>query len=71
MPTVKHILDTMEYGPSPEANGHTTEWLEQHKLGFNHFIAGAFVPSSDKGTIRCDQPSQRFVAGSRCARFTG
>ncbi len=51
MPTVKEILDTMDYGPSPEANTHVTEWLGFTKTGFCHFINGAFVASSDKAQI--------------------
>ena len=47
MPTVKEILDTMEYGPAPEANSHITDWLKQHEKGFGHFINGAFAAASD------------------------
>ncbi len=48
MPNVKHVLETMDYGPSPEANTHVTAWLDQHRAGFNHFIGGEFVASSDR-----------------------
>ncbi len=44
---VKQVLETMDYGPSPEANTHISAWLEQHKAGFKHFIGGEFVSSSD------------------------
>ncbi len=48
MPTVNDVLETMEYGPSPESNGHVKDWLKQHEKGFGHFINGAFVSSSSK-----------------------
>ena len=48
MPNVKYVLETMDYGPSPEANTHITTWLDQHRAGFNHFIGGEFVASSGK-----------------------
>ncbi len=46
MPSVKEILDTMDYGPAPEANGHVTDWLKTHEKGFGHFIGGKFAGSS-------------------------
>jgi aldehyde dehydrogenase (NAD+) len=45
MPQVKDILQTMEYGPSPEANDHVVAWLAQHANGFTHFIDGAYRPA--------------------------
>jgi len=42
MPSITEILDTMEYGPAPEANGHVLDWLAHHADGFGHFIAGEF-----------------------------
>ena len=47
MPTVKEILDTMEYGPAPEANYHITYWLMQHEKCFCHFINDDFSAHSD------------------------
>ncbi|MDE2382996.1 MAG: aldehyde dehydrogenase family protein [Alphaproteobacteria bacterium] len=46
MPTVSEVLNTMDYGPSPEANGHVKEWLAAHEKGFGHFIAGSFTASN-------------------------
>ena len=63
MPTVKHVLDTMDYGPSPEANGHITEWLDHHKLGFKHFIGGAFVASSSNEQFEVSNPANDAVLG--------
>jgi aldehyde dehydrogenase (NAD+) len=63
MPTVKHVLDTMDYGPSPEANGHITAWLEQHRSGFKHFIGGEFVQASDKAQFDVTNPANDTLLG--------
>ncbi len=42
MPKVTDILQTMDYGPAPEANGEIVKWLEARKE-FGHFIGGAFT----------------------------
>ena len=47
MPRVRDILDTMDYGPAPEANSHIVEWLQLHEAGFGHFIDGSFVAPQD------------------------
>jgi aldehyde dehydrogenase (NAD+) len=57
MPSVKDVLDTMDYGPSPEQNSHVKEWLSQHAKGFGHFINGAFVQSSGKAWIDVTNPA--------------
>ena len=41
MPTVKEILNTMDYGPAPEATGEVMKWLKGRSFG--HFINGAFT----------------------------
>ena len=46
MPTIRSVLESMDYGPSPEANTHALAWLENHRGGFNHFIGGRFSASS-------------------------
>ncbi|MFT3989523.1 aldehyde dehydrogenase family protein [Aestuariivirga sp.] len=43
MPRVKEILDTMDYGPAPEANSAITQWLKTHEAGLGQFINGAFT----------------------------
>jgi len=47
MPRVQEILATMDYGPSPEANGEVKAWLARHANRFSHFIAGRFVAPRD------------------------
>ena len=42
MPTVSEILETMDYGPAPEAAGEVMEWLKARGR-FGHYIDGAFT----------------------------
>lgn len=43
MPTIKELMDSMEYGPAMESNSEVKEWLAGHSNGIGHFINGAFV----------------------------
>jgi len=43
MTLVADILETMEYGPAPEASDHVRSWLHCHGKGFGHFVGGEFV----------------------------
>jgi aldehyde dehydrogenase (NAD+) len=63
MPTVKDILDTMDYGQSPEAEGHVTEWLARHGKGFRHYIDGAFVASTGRKTLDVTNPARDTILG--------
>ncbi len=58
MVLVKDILDSMDYGPAPEANEHAVAWLEQHAGGFGHFIDGAFVVPADGAMIDVFDPAR-------------
>jgi aldehyde dehydrogenase (NAD+) len=58
MPTVKQILDTMDYGPSPEAETHADAWLSAHAAGFGHFIGGRFVASTSGETFPVTNPAR-------------
>ncbi len=46
MPTIKDIMQTMEYGPAPEANGEVKAWLATHQAGIGHYINGRFTAAS-------------------------
>ncbi len=63
MPSVSDVLDSMDYGPSPEQTNHVTDWLALHKDGFGHFIDGAFVASSAKAWISVDNPATGATLG--------
>ena len=58
MPQVKEILDTMDYGPSPEAADHVQEWLNTHESGFGHFIDGRFTTPTEGGTFEVRDPAK-------------
>jgi aldehyde dehydrogenase (NAD+) len=42
MPTIKEILQTMDYGPAPESTKEANAWLDQHGRRFGLFIDGAW-----------------------------
>ena len=42
MPTIKEILNTMEYGPAPESQKEAQAWLDQHGRTFGLFIDNAW-----------------------------
>lgn len=46
MPSVGEIMDTMEYGPSPEDASAVRDWLRERGT-FGHFIAGRFTRPGD------------------------
>ncbi len=64
MPRVKEILDTMDYGPAPEANAHVLDWLKTHDKGFGHFIGGDFVAPKAGAWFDVSNPAN----GQRLAR---
>ena len=67
MPKIKDILETMDYGPAPEAADHVTEWLKVHAAGFGHFIDGAFTTPGETFEVRDparDVPLARVAQGS-------
>ena len=47
MPTINQILDTMDYGPSPESLQPAQDWLQQHASGFGLFINNRFTAPHD------------------------
>ncbi|OYR09014.1 aldehyde dehydrogenase family protein [Brucella grignonensis] len=57
MRPIKDILKTMEYGPSPEANGDVNLWLEQHDRSFGHYINGTFVKPEGRKSIAVANPA--------------
>ncbi|MDP3619148.1 MAG: aldehyde dehydrogenase family protein [Ramlibacter sp.] len=43
MPSINELLQTMDYGPSPESAQAAHDWLQGHERRFGHFIGGRFV----------------------------
>jgi len=64
MPTIKEILNTMDYGPAPESTKEALAWLDQHGRRFGLFIDNAW---SDAGeTFATNNPAD----GSELAQVT-
>ncbi|WP_373887927.1 aldehyde dehydrogenase family protein [Massilia sp. WF1] len=47
MPTIKEILQTMDYGPAPESTKEAQAWLDQHGRRFGLFIDGAWLDATE------------------------
>jgi aldehyde dehydrogenase (NAD+) len=47
MPTIKEILQTMDYGPAPESTKEAQAWLDQHGRRFGLFIDGAWSEADE------------------------
>ncbi|MDQ7246581.1 aldehyde dehydrogenase family protein [Dongia sedimenti] len=61
MSTVKEILQTMDYGPAPEAKDAVTAWLAKHQPGFRHYIGGAFQAPRDGKLFDVHNPADGSV----------
>ena len=46
MPSVSEILETMDYGPAPEATGEVAKWLFA-RGAFGHYIGGRFTEAGE------------------------
>jgi len=47
MPTIKEILQTMDYGPAPESTKEAQAWLESHGRRFGLFVDGAWTDATE------------------------
>jgi aldehyde dehydrogenase (NAD+) len=47
MPTIKEILQTMDYGPAPESTKEAQAWLDQHGRRFGLFIDNAWTEAAE------------------------
>jgi len=47
MARIAEIMQSMDYGPSPEADESVRDWLKRHADGFGHFIAGEFTKPAE------------------------
>ena len=47
MPTIKEILQTMDYGPAPESTKEAQAWLDQHGRRFGLFIDNEWTEAQD------------------------
>ncbi len=61
MAAIRDIMDSMEYGPAPEANGEVVKWLQAGAAGFGHFINGKFVVPKGTAWIEVLNPATDAV----------
>lgn len=54
---VRTLFDAMSYGPAPEGDGLVRQWLADRHARFQHYIGGAFVPSSNGALMTVHDPS--------------
>ena len=47
MPTIASLLDTMDYGPSPESPAAAHAWLDRHGRRYGHWIGGRWVAGAN------------------------
>ncbi len=64
MPTIKEILNTMDYGPAPESTKEALAWLDQHGRRFGLFIDNAWSDAAE--TFATNNPAD----GSELAQVT-
>lgn len=64
MPTIKEILQTMDYGPAPESTKEALAWLDQHGRRFGLFIDNAWTDPLD--TFATNNPAD----GAELAQVT-
>lgn len=68
MPSIKDIMQTMEYGPAPESNEEIKAWLSARSAGVGHFIDGKFT-TAEGDLIEVVNPATEEVIG-RIAKGT-
>ena len=56
-PSVRQILETLEYGPAPESPAVANAWLDDHGRSFGHFINNAWVKPSGRKTYDSVNPA--------------
>lgn len=62
MPSIKDIMQTMEYGPAPESNSEVKAWLQARSAGLGHYINGKFT-AAEGDLIEVSNPATEEVIG--------
>jgi aldehyde dehydrogenase (NAD+) len=52
------LIDTLDYGPAPESEARTREWLKSHGSKFSHYIDGAWQPPKNGGYFKTINPAK-------------
>ena len=52
------LIDTLDYGPAPESEAKTREWLKSHGSKFAHYIDGAWQSPKNGGHFKTINPAR-------------
>jgi len=52
------LIETLDYGPAPEQENRTREWLKAHGSKFSHYINGAWQPPKQGGYFKTINPAR-------------
>jgi len=52
------LIETLDYGPAPESEARTREWLKSHGSKFSHYIDGAWQPPKNGGYFKTINPAK-------------
>ncbi|PZO68265.1 MAG: aldehyde dehydrogenase [Paracoccus denitrificans] len=55
--SIQDIIETMDYGTSPESSADVQTWLDAHQDGFGQFINGGFTAHDDTGALTVENPA--------------
>ncbi|MBL8047244.1 MAG: aldehyde dehydrogenase family protein [Chthonomonas sp.] len=61
MSQVGEILDSMDYGPAPEAANFANEWLDKHGRKFGHYLGGKWVPAESHFASICPSTGKELA----------
>jgi len=70
MPSIKDIMQTMEYGPAPESNSEVKAWLEARAAGLGHYIKGSFTAAEGELIEGRRRPDRGRQPGDRRSHRT-
>ncbi len=68
MGKIADLIETLEYGPSPESDEAVRAWLAAHKDGFGHFINGRFTQPADLFDVFDPSSDAKIAAVSQGSR---
>lgn len=52
------LMETLDYGPAPESETLTREWLKSHRSKFGHYINGVWQPPKNGGYFKTINPAK-------------
>jgi len=52
------LIETLDYGPAPESEAKTREWLKSHGSKFSHYINGAWQPPMKGSYLKTINPAR-------------